>query len=582
MSRVFEGISASLGVAIGPAYVVAGRKGKVERVSIASEAVEPEIARFKGALEATRRDLHEIRENAARAVGLEYARIIDSHILLLEDPEVVVRTEERIRDGRENVDYAYVKVTQAIINNFESLDDAYFKERSTDILDVRERVLHHLLGTKPEVLSQLDGPVVVIAERLTPSLALRIPRKFLLGLATDRGGRGSHAVLLARSMEVPAVVGVQQLAENVAFGQPVILDGHGGRVIVDPDEEQIAEFTGKRERFTAFFHGLESLRDLPAVTKDGQHIDLAANIEYPEESEAVISHGAQGVGLYRSEFLLVGSGAQTMPTEEDHRKAYEHVARAIAPNPVTIRTFDVGGDKAMREGRIIGENPFLGYRAIRLCLGAPKLFRTQLRGLLRAAVSGNVKIMFPFISGLQELQDAKAVLEDVKDELRGEDVPFTEDIDVGIMIEVPSAAVMADVLAPEVDFFSVGTNDLTQYTIAADRNNELVDYLYEPLHPAVIRLLKTVVDAGKAHGTEVGICGELASDPVATALLLGLGFDGLSTNLMVVSEIKKVIRSLTTAQAREISDHVLTLPSASLTRAFLTDAARENLPWLEI
>jgi len=582
MSLRIEGIAASSGVAIGPVVVVLGRRGKVARSQVAPERIDAEIDRFHRARAETRKHLEAIRDQVASDVGPEYAGIIEAHILVLDDPVLIEDTLRRVRERREIAEYAYARVTRQIIKNFEALDDPYFKERSTDVLDVRERVLHELLGLTPPDLAELGQPAIVVAEQLTPSTTLTLPRDRVLGFATARGGKGAHAALLARSMEIPAVVGVRGLMDEVEAGMTLAIDGHEGVVVIDPDSAERRQFAERRTRFQAFVRGLEALRDHDAETQDGHQVQLAANIEYPEEVDSVLSHGARGIGLYRTEFLLLKSGASRLQNEEMQYQSYVEVARAIHPDPVVIRTFDMGGDKLLDNPYGPEDNPFLGYRAIRFCLGNEGMFRTQLRALLRAAALGNVHILLPMICCLQEVRRAKEILVSVKQELNQEGVEIAQDPPVGVMIEVPSAALCAEMLAQEVDFFSVGTNDLTQYTIAVDRNNALVDYLYQPLHPGVLRLLRMVVEAGRRHARPVGICGELAGDPLATLVLLGMGFDSLSTNLMVLPEIKKVIRSVTLEEAREVAGKVGRLGCALDIQGYLKELAEERFPWLEI
>lgn len=582
MSRRLAGIAASSGVAIGPSLIVLGRRGKVTRSRIAAGQVEREIRRFDQARSAARSHLAALRDQVAASLGRELSGIIDSHLLVLDDPIVVARTYDRVRQRLEVAEYAYAKVTQQVVREFEGFEDEFFRERSADVLDVRERVLQQLLGLAPPDLNTLDEPVIVLAERLTPCAALELPREKVLGFVTARGGRGAHAALLARSMEIPAVVGVNGLMRQVDAGVTLAIDGHSGTVIVDPDPEEIEEFRERRRRFCAFVTGLESLRDEEARTKDDRVIPLHANIEYPEEVESVISHGGRGIGLYRTEFLLSTPGIDAIEDEDAQYEAYRSVAAALHPHPVVIRTFDLGGDKRFVASWEAEDNPFLGYRAIRLCLGQESLFRTQLRALLRAAEVGNVQILFPMISGLCELQEAKRILESVKDELHAGGIPFRADVPLGAMIEIPSAAICTDLLAHEVDFFSIGTNDLTQYTLAVDRNNERVDYLYEPLHPALLRQFRMVIDMAHAARRPVGICGELAGDPLATMVLLGMGFDSLSTNLMVLPEIKKVIRSVSMTDARAITKEVLSMTCARDIRSHLEAVAEEFFPWVEI
>ncbi|MEA5001113.1 MAG: phosphoenolpyruvate--protein phosphotransferase [Endomicrobiaceae bacterium] len=554
---ILTGVPASAGVAIGKVFILEDDDFISVKKEVPAGKIHEETQRFKDAIEKTRLELLENHAKLNDMLGENYAKIADAHLLILNDPVINKESLELIKKGN-NAEYSVYKVVEKISRSFDLIDDEYFKERKHDIIDVAKKVIRHLLGKQKKTLADLDSDSIVVAKNLTPSDTLAMREVMVKGFATDIGGRTSHTALVAQSLEIPAVVGLKNISLQAKQGMPVIVDGNQGIIILNPSEETIENYKREYEIQISNKKYLEQFKDLPAITLDGKEVTLAANIENPDEVRSVLKHGASGVGLYRSEFMYLSR--KNMPTEEEHYQSYSKVAKMMMPYEVIIRTIDLGGDKISKLGLMdIGRevNPFMGLRAIRLCLKYPEMFKIQLKGILRASVHGNIKIMYPMISKVAEIKQANEILEQAKQELRQEGKQFNENIQVGVMIEVPSAAVIADVIAKEVDFMSIGTNDLIQYTMAVDRVNEDVAHLYNPLHLAILRLLKTIIDAGHAAGKEVGMCGEMAGDPTYSVVLLGLGLDEFSMSAAQIPKIKKIIRSVSKKEAKDLVDELL-------------------------
>ena len=513
-----KGIAASNGIAIAKAFKLIEPELTVVKTTVTD--VEAEINLYKEALVKTTEELQKIKVKAAQNLSEEEAAVFDAHINMANDPELLGQTTDKIKSESVNASYAFDEISNMFIMMFESMDNEYFRERAADIKDIKKRILAHLLGVKVNDPSTIDEQVVIIAEDLTPSDTAQLDRNFVKGFATNIGGRTSHSAIMARSLEIPAVVGTKTILEDVKDGDMIILDGLEGNVIVNPSAEQVAHYEEVAKAYEAQKAEWAKLKNEKTVSKDGQHVELAANIGTPKDVEGVLANGGEAVGLYRTEFLYMGR--DNFPTEEEQFEAYKAVLEAMGDKPVVVRTLDIGGDKELPYLHLPKEmNPFLGYRAIRLCLDDTDLFRTQLRALLRASAYGKLRIMFPMIATLNEFRSAKALLLEEKAKLVAEGVTVSEEIEVGMMVEIPSAAVLADQFAKEVDFFSIGTNDLIQYTMAADRMNEKVSYLYQPYNPSILRLVKMVIDAAHKEGKWTGMCGEMAGDQTAIPLLLG-------------------------------------------------------------
>ena len=559
----FEGVGVSPGMACSKIHVVRDDLDDVARYRIAPSQVPDEIGRFETALIQTRMQILEMQQRIAESIGAKDAAIFDAHLLVVEDRTLIDEVLRKLETDLCNVEWVFQEVATRYAETLNKIDDPYLRERALDIQDVTKRVIRNLQGKAPKTFLALTEQHILVAHNLTPSDTASINRANVLGVATDLGSRTSHAAILARSLNIPAVVGLHDITTKLETGQHVLVDGSDGLLIVDPAPETIAHYAEIESRRAKVTARLKELRTTKSTTRDGRHIVLSANIELPEDVEAVAANGAEGIGLYRTEFLYLNR--PTLPTEHEQFETYRKVAERVRPDPLIIRTFDLGGDKlAPGTVDITDElNPFLGWRAIRLCLENIDLFKTQLRAVLRASAVGNIKIMFPMISGLEELRRAKAVLADCKEELRRSGVPMAEKIDVGAMIEIPSAAICANVLASEVDFFSIGTNDLIQYALAVDRVNEKLAHLYEPTHPAILRLLKMIADAAHANNIWVGVCGEMAGDVALVPLLLGLGMDELSAGATLVPRVKRAVQSLTIPECRELVAETLKLDTAS-------------------
>jgi phosphotransferase system enzyme I (PtsI) len=559
----FEGVGVSPGMACGKIHVVRDDLDDVARYRIAPSQVPDEIGRFETALIQTRMQILEMQQRIAESIGAKDAAIFDAHLLVVEDRTLIDEVLRKLETDLCNVEWVFQEVATRYAETLNKIDDPYLRERALDIQDVTKRVIRNLQGKAPKTFLALTEQHILVAHNLTPSDTASINRANVLGVATDLGSRTSHAAILARSLNIPAVVGLHDITTKLETGQHVLVDGSDGLLIVDPAPETIAHYAEIESRRAKVTARLKELRTTKSTTRDGRHIVLSANIELPEDVEAVAANGAEGIGLYRTEFLYLNR--PTLPTEHEQFETYRKVAERVRPDPLIIRTFDLGGDKLAPGAVDITDelNPFLGWRAIRLCLENIDLFKTQLRAVLRASAVGNIKIMFPMISGLEELRRAKAVLADCKEELRRSGVPMAEKIDVGAMIEIPSAAICANVLASEVDFFSIGTNDLIQYALAVDRVNEKLAHLYEPTHPAILRLLKMIADAAHANNIWVGVCGEMAGDVALVPLLLGLGMDELSAGATLVPRVKRAVQSLTIPECRELVAETLKLDTAS-------------------
>jgi phosphoenolpyruvate-protein phosphotransferase (PTS system enzyme I) len=575
--RIYKGIVASPGIVIGRAYLLDRRKVVVAGRRIEDVSVKEEVSRFKKAVETSKLQLEELKKRFSKGVGKSHLYILDTHIMLLEDKMLVDGTAKRIRDSLLNAEGALKETIAAIGLKFDAIEDEYLRERKQDVEQVGERILRNLVGRKQESLAEIKDEAVIIAHDLAPTDTLSMRKDKVLGFATDAGSRTSHTAILARSLGIPATVGLENITASVKTGDVVILDGIHGAVIVDPDEETFLDYLKKQRKYKYFEQELEKLKTMPAETLDGHVVQLEGNIELPEEATSAADHGGTGIGLYRTEFLFLNR--KSLPTEEEHYNAYRHVAERAAPSEVVVRTLDVGGDKIGTLTDFEKEaNPALGLRAIRFCLKKRDIFRTQIRGILRAAVHGNIKMLIPMISGLAELRETKRIIEEVKKELRAEGAAFSESVPLGIMIEVPSAAMVSDLLARETDFFSVGTNDLIQYTLAIDRQNEHVAYMYEPLDPAVLRLLHRVSVSAKDANIPLAMCGEMAGDPLYAVILLGMGFKHLSMNVAAIPWVKKAIRSLHVRDAVDLAELVMSQPTAELARNRAEHFMEERLP----
>ncbi|MBI4436126.1 MAG: phosphoenolpyruvate--protein phosphotransferase [Candidatus Omnitrophica bacterium] len=566
--ETLKGIPASAGVTIGRPFFLDSEGFSVQRQEIAEEEVAGEIARFEDALIQTRAEILRIQKKILEEMGKEQGEIFSAHLLVIEDRTLIEEVITRVKAEKVVVDYIFLDVLKRYIHAFSKIEDEYIRERTSDIEDVGKRVLRTLLGKQRQTLQDLKEPVIVVAYDLSPSDTALMHRENVKGFVTDIGGRTSHTAIMAKSLEIPAVVGLEEVTQRVSKDDLLIIDGAQGLVIINPTEETIRRYTEEQKRLEEFGRSLLKLKDLPAETLDGHRVTLAANIEFPHEIPSVIAHGAEGIGLYRTEYFYMNR--VDLPTEEEHFESYHKVVQEVQPHSVIVRTLDLGGDKFLSQLDIPNEmNPFLGWRAIRFCLARPDIFKVQLRAILRASAKGKMKVMYPMISGVEELRQANALFREVKEELRREKIPFDEKIEVGAMIEIPSAALTCDLLAKEVHFFSIGTNDLIQYALAVDRSNEKIAYLYEPAHPAVLRLVKHIIDTAHKHHLWVGMCGEMAGDPRLALILLGLGLDGFSTSAVNLPEIKRVIRSVKMGEAKKIAEEALSLSTGREVEAYL-------------
>jgi phosphotransferase system enzyme I (PtsI) len=568
--KMLRGIPVSQGVCRGPIVVLRRKEdgASIERREIAESAVPAELRRLEEALLVTRRQIQAVQAQVNNAMGAEKAAIFEAHLLVLEDPALLDGVTSFIESRHLCAEFSFQQIAAQFAKSLAAIDDEYLRERATDVRDVAERVLNNLLGLSDESrIPVLAEPSIIIAHDLAPSVTAQLDKKKVLGFATDIGSRTSHTAIMARALGLPAVVGLKNASATLHTGEYVLLDGFSGSVIINPTDQVLFEYGQLARRQLHVEDTLREARHLPAITLDGTRVALSANIEQAGDADAVRHSGAEGVGLFRTEYLYLRS--ETLPTEDEQFEAYRSIAAALAPAPVIIRTLDLGGDKFLGHVDTPPEmNSFLGWRAIRFCLQQPEIFRAQLRAILRASAAGNVKMMYPMISGVAELEQANAFLDQCKAELRAEGRPFNEHLEVGVMIEIPSAALAADALARRVKFFSIGTNDLIQYTLAVDRLNEKIAHLYEPTHPAVLRLIEMTVAAARRHGIPTGVCGEMAGDPALAPLLLGLGVDELSASPSAVPAVKFLLRRLKMADARALAADALAsdCPADILTR----------------
>ena len=555
MKPTLQGIAASDGIAIAKVYTLTEPDLTVTKVTV--EDSEKEVSRLDDALAASIKDVELIKETALKNLGEEEAQVFDAHLMVLSDPELIGQVKDNITSNKVNAESALKEVTDMFISIFAGMEDnPYMQERAADIRDVSKRILAHLLGVKIPSPATIKDEVIIVAADLTPSDTAQLNRQYVKAFVTDIGGRTSHTSIMARSLEIPAIVGTKEVTSTAKDGDIIIVDGLTGDVFLNPSEEVIAEYRAKAEAFAAQQAEWEKLKDSKTYTKDGHQVELAANIGTPKDLEGVVNNGAEGVGLYRTEFLYMDS--HEMPTEEDQFEAYKAVLEGMNGKPVVVRTMDIGGDKELPYLPLPHEmNPFLGYRAIRISLNEPEMFRTQLRALLRASVYGKLRIMFPMIATLNDFRGAKALLEEEKAKLIAEGVAVSDDIQVGIMIEIPAAAVLAHQFAKEVDFFSIGTNDLIQYTMAADRMNERVSYLYQPYNPSILTLIKHVIDSAHKEGKWAGMCGEMAGDQTAVPLLVGLGLDEFSMSASSVLKTRSLIAKLTLSDMQALADKAI-------------------------
>lgn len=568
---IVKGIGASAGIAIKPVY-------KLEEITLTIEEhvvddVVIEIEKLENAIKVTIEELTRIRIKTAVKLDEEHAMIFDAHIQIAQDPEIKRQVVEKINEEQINAAFAYQTVSQMFVEMFENMDNDYFKERAADVKDVGRRVLAHILGVELSDPSLIDHEVIVVANDLTPSDTAQLDKEFVKGFITNIGGRTSHSAIMARSLEIPAIVGTKHILDRVENGDMVILDGLTGNVVIKPTDEEIQDYLLKHERYLEQIKLWSTFVDLPSVTKDGKHVELAANIGSPDDLEGVLKNGAEGIGLYRTEFLYMNN--DNFPTEPEQYKAYKKVLESLPNRKVVIRTLDIGGDKHLDYLPMDEEmNPFLGHRALRLCLERVDLFKTQLRALLRASVYGNLHIMFPMVATLEEVRAAKVILEECKTELITEQIPFSSDIKVGIMVEIPAVAVLADQFAKEVDFFSIGTNDLIQYSFAADRMNQKVSYLYQPYNPSLLRLIKMVIDASHEAGIWTGMCGEMAGDQIAAPILLGLGLDEFSMSASSVLQTRYLFSKLDYVTMKKMAEQCLNMQTNGEVKSFVENTLK--------
>lgn len=564
---MYKGTGASPGIALGKALVIEHSELNIEKKNI--ENTEVEVEKLQSAVEKSRVELEQVKERAKVELGEHEAEIFEAHLLVLADPELIDQTISKIRDEKVNAEFALSEVKDMFVSIFESMDNEYMRERAADIKDVTNRVLRHILGIKVVDLSALAEEVILIAHDLTPSDTATMNKKMVLGFLTDIGGRTSHTAIMARTLEIAAVVGLNNATETIKDGDFIVFNGETGEVIVNPDENTINQYKELKAKFDEEKEALKQLIGKASITLDERHVELAGNIGSPNDLEGLLKNDAEGVGLYRTEFLYMDK-EDDFPSEEEQYEAYKAVLEGMNGKPIVIRTLDIGGDKELKYFKMDEEmNPFLGYRAIRLCLDRTDIFKTQLRALYRASVHGKLRIMFPMISSLEELLKAKEIIKEVLVDLDSEGVEYSKDVEVGMMIEIPSAAVISDILAKHVDFFSIGTNDLIQYTCAVDRMNQKISYLYNQFNPAVLRLIKMVIDNAHKEGKWVGMCGEAAGDQRMIPILLGMGLDEFSMSPISILPARKFITSVKYEDMKNFANEVLTMGTAEEIKAYV-------------
>jgi phosphotransferase system enzyme I (PtsI) len=568
-----KGIGVSPGIVIGEVLLKEEKQIIIEKKDIIS--YKEEIQRFKMAIENSKSEIKGIYDSVLKSIGESEASIFEAHLMILEDPEMLEQVEKKIEDNKVNAEWALKEISEMFISIFEDMDNEYMKERAADIKDVTSRLMKKLMNIEEVNFSKLASEVIIVARDLTPSDTSQIDRNKVLGFITEIGGRTSHSAIMARTLEIPAIVAVKDITTKVKNGDLIVFDGEEGLIYINPEEQIVRLYEHKKAEYNKAQKELNLLVGKESITTDGITVELAANIGTPKDLESVINNDGEGIGLFRSEFLYMDR--KTAPSEEEQYIAYKEVAEKMKNKPVVIRTLDVGGDKELEYLNLPKEmNPFLGYRAIRVCLDKVDIFKTQLRAILRASAYGNIKIMFPMISSIEELRAAKAILQQVRNELNKENIAFNENLEVGIMIEIPAAAIISDLLAKEVDFFSIGTNDLIQYTTAVDRMNEKVSHLYNPFHPALLRLVKMVIDNAHKENKWVGMCGEVAGDPKLIPILLGMGLDEFSMSPISILKAREIIRNISKGRMRDLAEQVINLPTAEEVEKFIEENISVN------
>lgn len=580
--KVLEGIPVSPGIAVGPAFLLPEPEvcSPPER-SLSDEELEKEWSRFLEALAASKAEIQALRDRIAGQVGVDHAGILDAQLMIVDDSQLIEEIHNSLITKKKNIEWVFYQTVSRYLHILYGSGNEYLSERRADIKDVMTRVLDNLRGQKRAGLSELSRPSVVIAHDISPSDTAKMDTEMVLGMATDAGGQSSHTAIMAKALGLPAVVGLHRITDVVQEGDPVLIDGRRGTVTVHPSEETILRGEAELQRIEAYADSLSRLRALPAETRDQHRITLSANIELPAEVSSVIESGAEGVGLYRTEFIYMNRS--DLPSEEEQFEAYKKVLEGVSPDPVIIRTMDLGGDKFITHLNIPFEfNPFLGWRAIRFCLERRDIFEVQLRAILRAGVHGRLKLMYPMISSVEEVIQANSILEGVKEQLNREGIPYADDFEIGVMIEVPAAALTVDIIAKEVDFFSIGTNDLIQYTLAVERVNDKIAHLYQPYHPAVLRLGKRIVDEGHKNKIWVGICGEMAADPAMCFILLGMGLDEISASPAVVPRVKNVVRNLSYRDAAAFVDEIMQYTSPKEIESRALEVVRKLVPEVDV